>query len=113
MATRMLFSRKESALYDQREHPRHRIECVRATASGDAESPFEATLEDISTFGCRLSDVADLEIGRRLWLQLPNAAPITARVAWVRDGGAGCRFDAPISQGLMRSLLPGAVVSAL
>jgi hypothetical protein len=109
MATRIAFSRKESALYDQRQEPRHRIECVRASAQGEAEEPFVATLEDISTFGCRISGVEPLDEGRRLWLRLPNAAPLTARVAWSSDGAAGCRFDTPISQGLMRSLLPGAM----
>lgn len=109
MATRIAFNRRESALYDQRDEPRHKIECVRASAGGEAEEPFMAQLEDISTFGCRLSGTDQLEIGRRLWLRLPNAAPITARVAWAQGSAAGCRFDTPISQGLMRSLLPGSM----
>ncbi|MDB5695587.1 MAG: hypothetical protein JWN21_1130 [Sphingomonas bacterium] len=112
MATRIVFSRRSSALYDQRQEPRHRIECVRATAQGETEEPFVATLDDISTFGCRLSDVAPLEEGHQLWLRLPKTMPITARVAWSRDGALGCRFDTPISQGLMRSLLPAATAGS-
>ena len=109
MASRIVFNRRDSALFDQRDEPRHKVECVRATAQGEAETPFVATLADISTFGCRLTDIDDLEQGRRLWLRLPNAPPITARVTWADKGAAGCRFDTPISQGLMRSLLPGTV----
>lgn len=112
MASRIVFSRRESALYDQRQEPRHRIECVRATAQGETEEPFVATLEDISTFGCRLSDVAPTDEGQRIWLRLPRTAPITACVAWSKDGALGCRFDTPISQGLMRSLLPAAMAAS-
>lgn len=108
MATRVVFSRKASALVDQREERRHRVEGVLASADAEAERPFAAVLQDISTFGCRLSDVPALEPGQRLWLRLPGAPPLLAKVAWCRDGVAGCRFDAPISSALMRSLLPGA-----
>lgn len=106
MATRM-FNRRESALWDQREERRHRVECVRATAGGEADDPFVAALEDVSTFGCRLNGAGVLEQDKRIWLRLPGAPPIMATVAWTRDGEAGCRFETPISQTLMRSLLPG------
>ena len=105
MATRMVFQRRQSALYEQREEPRHRVECVRATGGGEVEVPFVAALEDISTFGCRLSGTDQLEINRRVWLRLPGATPVVATVVWTERGAAGCRFDTPISQGLMRSLL--------
>jgi hypothetical protein len=107
MATRVVFSRRASALYEQREEPRHRIECVRASASVDDEAPFVATLEDISTFGCKLSGVDAIAVDARLWLRLPGSAPAIATIAWSRGGEVGCRFVTPISQGLMRSLLPG------
>lgn len=109
MATRVMFHRREAALVEQRREPRHRIECVRVTARGEAEQPFRAQLDDISTFGCRLSDAPGLDTGERVWIRLPGAPPVVADVAWAHDGAAGCRFAAPISQGLMRSLLPGAV----
>ena len=109
MATRVVFSRRESALYEHRQEPRHRVECVRASAHGEDETPFVATLEDISTFGCRLGDVEALTQDGRVWLRLPGSPPIVATVAWSHDGRAGCRFATPISQGLMRALLPGAV----
>jgi hypothetical protein len=108
MATRVVFNRRESALYDQRQERRHRVECVRATAGGEEEIPFVATLADVSTFGCRLSGADVLDEGKRVWLRLPGAAPIVATVAWTRGDEAGCRFETPISQALMRSLLSGA-----
>lgn len=108
MATRVVFSRKESALVDQRRGMRQRIECVRATANGETEAPFVASLLDVSTFGCRLGEAEMLEAGKRVWLRLPGASPIVATVAWAHDGAAGCRFGTPISQGLMRALLQGA-----
>ena len=109
MATRVMFNRREGALVEQRHAARPRVECVRATATGETEQPFAAFLDDISTFGCRLAEVGDLTMGERLWVRLPSAPPVIASVAWARDGEAGCRFAAPIGQGLMRSLLPGAV----
>lgn len=107
MATRVS-GRREAALVEQRVEARHRVECVRVTARGDAEDEvIRARLDDISTFGCRLSEAGSLDAGERLWIRLPGAPPVIAAIAWARDGAAGCRFTAPISQGLMRSLLPG------
>ncbi|WP_419808142.1 PilZ domain-containing protein [Sphingomonas sp.] len=108
MATRVMFNRREAALVEQRHEARHMVECVRLTAGGETEEPFAAVLDDISSFGCRLRDAGVLAVGERLWVRLPGAPPIVASVAWARDAAAGCRFAAPISQGLMRSLLPGA-----
>lgn len=94
---------------DQRREPRHRVECVRTTAGGEAEEPFAAVLEDVSTFGCRLSNAEALTADSRVWLRLPGSPPVVATVVWAHDGQAGCRFAAPIAQGLMRALLPGAI----
>lgn len=108
MATRVQFHRRHSALVDQREERRHRVDGAWVTGAGE-EVGFHAVLSDISTFGCRINGVPAMEAGERVWLRLPDAAPVPATVAWLRDGQAGCRFVDPISAGLMRSLLPGAV----
>ena len=108
MATRLSFQRRESALCEQRIERRHRVDGAWVTGSGE-EVGFHAALEDISSFGCRLSGVPTVATGERIWLRMPDAAPIQAFVSWVRDDQAGCRFVDPISQSLMRSLLPGAV----
>lgn len=107
MATRILFQRRESALVDQRQERRHRVDGAWVTGSGE-EIGFQAILIDISSFGCRLSGVPDLEEGGRIWLRLPDAVPVPATVTWARDGEAGCRFVDPIGQALMRSLLQAA-----
>lgn len=108
MATRVHFQRRESALCEQRTERRHKVDGAWVTGSGE-EVGFHAVLEDISSFGCRLSGVPALESGGRIWLRMPDAVPVPATVTWTRDAQAGCRFVDPISQGLMRSLLPGAV----
>lgn len=109
MATRIMFHRREAALVEQREERRHRVDGAWVAATGE-EIGFHAILLDISTFGCRLTGVPDLELGGRIWLRLPDAQPVPATVTWRRGDAAGCRFVDPISQGLMRSLLPGAVL---
>lgn len=108
MATRFQFQRREAARVDQREERRHRVDGAFVSAAGE-EVGFQATLRDISSFGCRLGDVPSLDTGGYIWLRLPGADPIEATVVWVRGGDAGCRFVIPISQTLMRSLLPNAV----
>ena len=108
MATRVHFQRRESALVEQRSERRHRVDGAWVTGSGE-EVGFHAMLEDISSFGCRLSAVPTLEPTSRIWLRMADAVPVQATVSWVRDDQAGCRFVDPISQTLMRSLLPGAV----
>ena len=108
MATRMTFQRRESALVEQRTQRRHRVDGAFVTVEGE-EIGFGSQLLDISTFGCRLGDVPPLQIGGRIWLRLPEALPVAATVTWVKGEQAGCRFVDPISQGLMRSLLTGAV----
>ena len=108
MATRIIFQRREGARLDQREQRRHRIDGSWFTATGE-EVVFPAALADISSFGCRLAEVEALEEGGRIRLRLPGAEPVEATVVWWHAGEAGCRFVDPISQALMRSLLPSAV----
>lgn len=108
MATRFQFQRREAARVEQREQRRHRVDGAFVSIAGE-EIGFEATLVDISSFGCRLADVPALDTGGYVWLRLPGAPPVEANVIWVRGRDAGCRFVEPISQTLMRSLLPSAV----
>lgn len=105
MATKFSQYRKVApALVEQRSEPRHRILVSRASVRKHGDKPAEATLRDLSVYGCRLACAAEHDEGERLWLRLHGSLPIAATVVWNDDGQLGCRFDAPIERSLMRSL---------
>jgi hypothetical protein len=105
MATRLSQYRAVGpAAVEQRSEPRHRILVSRATVRRHGEQPVEATLRDLSIYGCRLHCAAELEPGERLWLRLHGSIPVSASVVWNDGDHLGCRFDAPIERSLMRAL---------
>ena len=108
MATRAgQYNRAEPALVDQRAAPRLRLSIVRATARRHADAASDATLHDVSIYGCKVALGHDPSPGERLWLRFDGSMPIAATVVWSEGGFAGCRFDAPIERALMRSLTIG------
>ena len=50
------------------------------------------TVIDVSSAGAQLQVGEAPPAGRKLWLMLPNAAPIPAALAWRQDGRVGVRF---------------------
>ena len=105
MATKLSqFRAVGPASVEQRSEPRHRILVSRATVRKHGEPPVEATLRDLSIYGCRLRCAAELASGERLWLRLHGSMPVSATVIWNDGETMGCRFDAPIERGLMRAL---------
>jgi len=50
------------------------------------------TVLDISSAGAQLRIDEAPPAGRKLWLMLPNAAPIPAALAWREEGRVGVRF---------------------
>ncbi len=64
-----------------------RCECNLALAHGYRF--FEATLEDISLGGFRLSTTTPLKIGQEIVFTIPQKPPIkgTGRIVWVRKDG--------------------------
>ncbi|MGK6356883.1 PilZ domain-containing protein [Sphingomonas sp. DT-207] len=105
MATRLSQYRSVGpALVEQRAAERHRIIVSQATLRSHSEEPVEATLHDLSVYGCRLACSTEHQQGERLWLRLKGTVPVAATVVWNDGNHIGCRFDAPIERSLMRSL---------
>jgi hypothetical protein len=105
MATHLSqFRRATPALVDQRSEPRHRVIVTRATVRKHGNDPTEATLRDLSVYGCRLGCASQHAAGERLWLRLEGGMPVSATVIWNDGDHIGCRFDEPIERSLMRSL---------
>ena len=105
MATRLSQYRAVTpALVEHRAAPRHRILVTRATVRKKGEPPQEATLHDLSVYGCRLACRTAHGEGERLWLRFRDDLPVAATVVWNDGDHIGCRFDAPIDRTLMRSL---------
>ena len=105
MATRFSQYRTVTpALVEQRSAPRHRILVTPATVRKHGDEPEEATLCDLSVYGCRIASPTDYNEGERLWLRFNGSMPTAATVVWNDGEQTGCRFDAPIERSLMRSL---------
>ncbi len=82
---------------------------TRAVVRGQAQTSADASLVEISIYGCRIAcDVAH-DVGEPVWLRLDGSLPIAAKVVWNEGGLIGCRFDMPIGRPLLRSLTIGAL----
>ncbi|WHU00788.1 PilZ domain-containing protein [Sphingomonas sp. NIBR02145] len=92
------------ALVEQRAATRHRILVTRATLTKRGNKPVEAMLHDLSVYGCRLACEAPHGTGDKVWLNLPDGAPVPATVVWNNGTHIGCRFDEPIERSLVRQL---------
>ena len=87
---------------ERREGERRLVTVTRATVRGQGEMPSDATLLDLSIYGCRLRVPTPPAAGTRLWLRLDGGWPLRATVVWADTDRIGCRFDEPIANSTMR-----------
>ena len=105
MATKFSQYRAVSpALVEQRAAPRHRILVAQATVTKRGNRPVEATLHDLSVYGCRLLCTVPHAAGDKVRLTLHDDQPVPATVVWNDGARIGCRFDDPIERSLVRRL---------
>ena len=78
-----------------------------ASVRGLGDDSCDATITEISVYGCRLSCDAAAGADQGISIRLGGSLPIPARVVWAKDGMLGCRFDQPIGRALLRSLTIG------
>ena len=67
-----------------------------------------AVLRDFSERGFRVSTESLLFVGTEADLVLPGCMPVRAKVMWSLGGMAGCRFEHPIKEHLMRMAIGNA-----
>jgi hypothetical protein len=92
------------ALVEHRRAERFTVTVTRATVRKQGGAPVEATLHDLSIYGCRLETTTRYDQDEELWLRLNGSLPISAAVVWCKDGFIGCRFDEAIPRPLVREL---------
>ncbi|AYJ85628.1 PilZ domain-containing protein [Sphingomonas paeninsulae] len=89
---------------EKRSAPRLVVSVTRASVRKITEQPAEASLADLSIYGCKIESPLDHDAGESVWLRFVGANPIHATIVWNEKGYAGCRFDEPIENSLFRSL---------
>jgi hypothetical protein len=92
------------ASFEQRAEPRLRLLVTHASVRRYGKLPIEATLHDLSSYGCRIEAALVAKEGERVWLRFEGRMPIAANVVWCAEGKIGCRFDAPLDRAVMRAL---------
>jgi hypothetical protein len=88
---------------DERRHERHDVSVdgrVRELGSTAAAGQ----INNLSIGGCRIRDT-DLPKHAEVWVTLGSAAPVRARIVWVKSGEAGCEFYAPLSRAGLRDIM--------
>jgi hypothetical protein len=103
MATQ--FRVADTAPVEQRRERRRPVAIAVASVRHAANEPQDATLKDLSIYGCRIESRGDHRAGQSVRLRLNGSAPVPAKVVWSADGVAGCRFDEPIDRALLRALV--------
>lgn len=59
-------------------------------------TPFEVTLSDLSATGFRMETFARLQVGSKIWVNLPSLAPLEAFVRRCDGKIYGCEFARPL-----------------
>ncbi len=59
---------------------------------------------DLSTHGARLQTYSALRRDAMIWLTLPGAGHVAARIVWASDFEAGCEFHTPLSEDVFFAL---------
>jgi hypothetical protein len=95
---------------NRRSSPRVVVTVTRASVRKISEQPSDASLKDLSIYGCRIETTLDHKAGEHVWLRFAGANPVHATIVWFDKGVAGCRFEVPIANSLFRSLTLGSAV---
>lgn len=98
------FRAAEAATAEQRSEPRYQVGVKRASVRSHGALALDASLEDISIYGCRLGSTGDHVAEERVWLRFVGKPAVAATVIWSDGGMIGCRFDVPLDTALVRSL---------
>ncbi|QGY79428.1 PilZ domain-containing protein [Sphingorhabdus lacus] len=92
------------ARLEQREAQRHPVLLGKATVRNHTKLPLEASLVDLSVYGCRVLIDGGINVGDRIWLRLAGSQPITATAVWAEGNRLGCKFDEMLDRALFRQL---------
>jgi len=76
------------------------------TLSSATRSPCR--IIDISSGGARLRLYADIAPDTKIRLSLPGARLVDAYIVWADGREAGCRFDTPLEEAVITSLIASA-----
>ena len=93
---------KGAALYD-RDSSRNPCHVPCSLLVSGAEEP--AVMKDYAERGFKVGTRKALLVGTDIALILPGCHPVKAKVMWSLGGMAGCRFEEPIREQLMRAAL--------
>lgn len=98
------FRRVAPARIEQRSAFRHPVVLQRGSVRHHGKHAYEASLIDLSIYGCRVTTDARIDPHDRLWLRFEGSRPVAATAVWCDDGNIGCLFDAPLDKALFRKL---------
>ena len=74
------------------------------TRGGGDAAPVPVMVTDLNAKGCRIAGALNLSEGGEIWLGIPGIAPRRARIAWSRDGEAGCEFLFPLLEDIVEEV---------
>jgi hypothetical protein len=89
---------------ERRRGPRLAISLA-ASVRERSRAAFSVTMVDLSTHGCRIELMSDLEPGAWIWLKLPGLEARYSRVAWCRGCFAGIEFEVPLHEAVVDCLV--------
>lgn len=88
---------------ERRVRNRHLLRLDVAISVG--EQGTDASVHDLSTTGLRIETDEKLDVGELLVIELIERNVVEAEVIWSSDRSYGCRFTAPVSQGVIGAIV--------
>lgn len=91
----MPFDRLSKAEEDRRIALRAAV-AIQADLRKPGRTPFKILVRDLSRTGCRADTLTKTKENDRVWITLPDFAPIEGTIRWSSSRGFGCEWTSPI-----------------
>lgn len=100
------YQKVEPAALNRRAFELHRVNISGASVPRSKKHKVQATILDISIYGCRLELDTIVPAGENIQIHLANTEVVDARIIWQKASEAGCRFAEAISRQKVKALAP-------
>lgn len=94
------------AALNRRNVKRHKVNITGTFVKRGQASTIQATILDVSVYGCKLALDAILPEGEKIQIHIADRDIVDATIVWQKAREAGCRFANVISPQKMKTLTP-------
>ncbi len=100
------YQKVKPAALNRRTMARHQVNITGSFVKRSQKNKIQATILDVSIYGCKLALDAILPEGEVIQIQIADTDSVDATIVWQKAREVGCRFADAISPQKMKALTP-------